>query len=269
MNEALEKDMNRIARENGIDIAVLHKKLEEYKAQGFPEIAAWGRVKSAFSQDIKGIKDVYTIWPISMSDARIISVEKSWDDSPHDVVDLYGLFYGKVSKTNRSGFAMKVAVFDDALPLLDSMELGTPYTFKGAFNPRKGRLSMVRGTSFVPGQSKDCPDMEKVFQMALEDAVSLASLMDMDDRGNYKHDGVEIVFTGVVGDVRRSDKTDSVIFEISDIGSDIVTCWVPHIIAGDEEKDGEWIGKTVLGYGYHKIGDDGPVINARMLVTTE
>ena len=260
MNEALERDIDRIAKENGIERDTLLAEIDAYKGKGFNELSAWSRVKSDHSGEIRGIKDTYTVWPVAIGEPRVAT----WNEEEHEIADVLGIFYGRINKgTERSGFLLKMALVDDDLQQLSELRISQPSMFKGSFNPRKLKLYKARDAEFVEGTTKGCPDFMSVLNMAREDAVPLSKLMDLDSNGNLVYDQTDIAFAGVVGSAREFG--DSSLLEISDIGSDPVTVWMPD----DMSVSDAWLGKEVFGYGYYQLKDNGPSINAKVILPLE
>ena len=257
-NKALDKDMNRIAKENDIPLKELQEKLDSYTEKGFPINSAWAQVKGEYKSQIRGVKDIYTMWPLDISKPR----SAAWDDTDHSLVDVIGLFFGRVEKAKpRTGFILKVSFVDDDIEAAEDLTIMEPSMFKGSFAASKGKVYPVKGVAVSKGTTKDCPTVDEVVVMAKEDSIPLSELLDVTEKGESIHHKTELVFSGVIGDIHRPEGRN-VIMEISDIGSDPITVWLPDGV----DLDDSFKGAEVLGMGWHKIGDDGPVINAKAFI---
>jgi hypothetical protein len=189
--------------------------------------------------------------------------EAEWGGETHDIVDVTGIFFGRVSKSeNRQGFLLRMALSDEDVGKEEELVIGKPYMFRGSFNPNKKKIYLARDGRFSEGESKHSPGFEKVVMMAKEDSVPLAKLMDMDRDGNYVYHKQDIVFSGIVGEVREVGQDGKAIMEISQIGSDPISVWPPDSLTVTEK----WEGVEVFGFGYHSIKDNGPSISAKALL---
>lgn len=258
---AIEQEIARLATALDMDAQSIRAELERIQAtkEGMNINTALGRFKKDNDFLLKRVQDTYRIWPLSNGTVRTTEV----NGVTRSVVDILGVFYGKVTRTGQpQGFMLNMSLWDDDIQAAEPI-IGQkgPFAFKGSLDTYKQKLYLKKGSEFVADDGKKIPRVEEIVKQITDSAMPLVDLLKTNDKGDFIYDGVELLVRGTVADARLLDSGKCVL-TLSDIGSDNVTVWAPDGVSDFGEEDE---GNDVLVYGYHKVKDTS-VINAKTIL---
>lgn len=267
MKADVKAEIKRIALKLGMGEKVVEEKMKEYMEQGFNELSAIGQVKGEFGYLLQRINGAYRIYPLKVGRLRTGAWKnKEGVVEDHDVIDIMGAFYGKVSKMGQdTGFLLQMSLVDEDVKLASGLDEGELYVFKGSLDTGRQKIYLQRGAEFLDEKDADVPTMGAIVSEASKNAAPLYSLWEEDDKGEYTYHKVNVLVSGFINDVREVGSEGRSVLEVTDLGADICTVWPPD----GEEYTKEAIGQRVLISGWNQMKDNGPSISAKVIIAVE